>query len=139
MGSSFGIGKCRLMPCKGFARTPPCRSRRSVVRSRTTPRRAAFRIRLELEKQTAPVDQGAVAVAKKITRAGSLPTSGVGAQAHRKIHQRRYPARLGPVAPVLELAQELLLGRMRALPKRGQLVAHGDHRGERPRILQRLG
>src|SRR5262249_24407440 len=89
-----------------------------------------------VEKQTAP-DQGAVA--KRITWAGSLPASGVGTKAGRKIHQRRNTAPFGAPAPVLKLAQELFLGGVRALPKRAKLVAHRNHRREGTRILQRLG
>ncbi len=49
----------------------------------------------------------------------------------REIDQRRDAARLGAMAPVLQLAEQLLFGGCGAIPQRGQLVAHGDGGGER--------
>lgn len=45
------------------------------------------------------------------TRAPGGTDSGVGTKTVREVHERRYAARLGAMAPVLKLLEKLLLGR----------------------------
>src|SRR6476646_8193021 len=55
---------------------------------------------------------------------GGAQDSGVAAQAAREVRELRHIAALGALAPVLELAHELLAGERRALPKARKLLAH---------------
>src|SRR5689334_13060676 len=64
--------------------------------------------------------------------------SAVAAESPGELLQRRDAARLGTRAPVLELADQLLRGGVRALPHRGQLLAHGVDRREYLALADRV-
>src|SRR5438445_13778326 len=63
---------------------------------------------------------------------------GVAAQPVREFRERADAARLGAVAPVLQLPNELLAGGARALPQRRELGAHRVHGVQRARFRQSL-
>src|SRR2546423_15478807 len=81
----------------------------------------------------------ASAVEENARREYALLGDRVGAQTLRERDERRDAARFGASAPVLELAQQLLLRCARAIPEGGELVAHGERDLERTGLRERLG
>src|SRR6267143_6812326 len=63
---------------------------------------------------------------------------GVAAQPVREFRKRADAARLGAVAPVLQLPNKLVAGGARALPQRRELGAHRVHGVQRARFRQSL-
>src|SRR2546430_1280187 len=63
---------------------------------------------------------------------------GVAAQPVREFRERADAARFGAVAPVLQLAHELVARLTRALPQRCELGAHRVHGVKRARLRQAL-
>src|SRR5262249_34839236 len=69
---------------------------------------------------------------------GRRRSGGVAAQPPREFLEVTDPARLGAVAPVLELAHELLARSARALPHGDELRAHRVDGVQRPGLRQSL-
>src|SRR5262249_32382244 len=65
-------------------------------------------------------------------------SGGVAAQPSRELFEVADAARLGAVAPVLQLADKLLARRARALPQRDELGAHRVHRVQGARLREPL-
>src|SRR6478672_12940469 len=79
------------------------------------------------------------AVEENVSREWALLGERVGAQALRKRDERRNAARFGTPAPVLQLTQQLLFRRTRAIPERSELVTHGKRDLQRAGFLERFG
>src|SRR5205085_5827557 len=101
----------------------------------------AHRTSTSARRSIASTREGArvIAVEENARREYALLGDCVGAQALRERDERRDAARFGTSAPVLELAQQLLLRGARAIPEGGELVAHGERDLERTGLLERLG
>src|SRR5882672_6991621 len=69
---------------------------------------------------------------------GSKSSGRVAAQPARELLEMLDSARLGAMAPVLELAHQLLARRTRALPQRHQLGSHRVHGVQGARFRQAL-